>query len=225
MQWNYLHKVNYERRDKLSPTNMLYTPYVSPDGNSLLMHFDAESEYQKYNKKLNKELVKFFFEKELENLQKFQSYNWCPKLIEYDKQKQTILIEFNKETLNRIVTDDNRSLDEYPSWKTCIEKMLTDLYNEGYYKMSLYPHCFFIGQDQSLKTLDFYAVLKMGEVIDREFISGMIGDGSVDRFNFATVDNKIIFDKFFEYTMKYQLNSTWGDNHPFKDMYDRLCNV
>lgn len=224
--WEHLYKVNYEKKDKLSPTNMLYTPYVSPEGDKLLMSFDETNDYQKYNNKQPKDLVTFFFHKELENIKQFQNYVWCPKLLDYDIDKQTILIEFNNETLNKIVTDETRNLDiEYPAWEFRIEQILTNLCDMGYYKMSLYPHCFFVGSDGFLKTLDYYAVLKRGETIDREFVKSLVGNGSKDRFDFATNNEIVDFDKFFEYTMKEQLKSTWGENNIFPDMYERIRHV
>jgi hypothetical protein len=224
--WNYLYKTNYSGSGTLSTTNMLYTPYVSPDGKTLLMRFDENSEYQKNNRQLNPELVTYFFNRELDNIKRFQGHDWCPELFDYDVGKQLIYIEFNHETVNYIVADSERDLDkELPDWKQQIEKMIVELYELQYYKMSLYPHCYFISEDKKLKSIDYYGGFKVGDTISREFISGIIGANSLDRFDFATVNGNIDCDKFFEYTLKYQLDSMWKDKNPFPELYEKIINA
>ncbi len=223
MSWKYLYKTNYDYESS-SPTNMISTPSVNNDGHMLKIQFDKDSPYQQYNKNLSAELVSFFFNKELDNLIRFQGESWCPKLIDTDRPNQTFFIEFNVETLNKIVTDKSRDLtQEYPNFKSEMEHIITSLDALGYRKMSLYPHCFFIGMDNRLKTIDFYACLPKGEMIKRSFIEGIIGTNSLKRFDYAaTVDGYINFDMFFEYTMKYQLSHTWGTNNIFPELYEKL---
>lgn len=217
--WTYLYKKDYMCGHDVT-TNMLYTPMVSPDGNTLCMIWDKDNPYQHESTRLTKELMDFCFEREVKHLTIMQKFNWAPKLLSIDGNK--IYIEFARETLNHILLDPNRSLDlECPNWKEQIFNIIQDMYNDGYYKVALYPHCFFL-KDGVIKTIDFYSCVSIEErYIDRKNIEGLIGEHSTDRFNLSTDNNKIDFKKFFEITMTEFLGQTWKDN-PFPEFYERL---
>ena len=66
--WKYLYKIDYLTGCDV-PTNMLYTPMSNAEGTVMCMLWDAEHDYQKVsNKNLTKELVDFFFEREIKYL-------------------------------------------------------------------------------------------------------------------------------------------------------------
>ena len=222
--WSYFYKVDYAHKHNVT-TNLLYTPTVSPDGSMLCMLWDENSEYQKENTDLTEELINFFFEREVKYLQLFQGKPWCPKLIELDLTARKIIIEFNKETFNHIVTDSTRTLDlECPNWKEQIFEIVKDIHTMDYYKMALYPHCFFVDAQGQIKTIDFYSFLeKQNRMLEKKKIEGMIGRDSVGRFAEATVGDKVDFGIFFERTMMTHLGRTWTDN-PFPEYYTKINN-
>jgi hypothetical protein len=184
------------------------------------MLWDATHPYQVESTKLTNELIEFCFDREVKHLTLMQKYNWAPKILSIEGNK--IYIEFNKETLNHILLTPGRNLnEECPTWREQIFNIIKDIYDAGYYKVALYPHCFFL-KDGIIKTIDFYSCVGIEErYIDRKHIEGMIGEQSGDRFNLATVDNRIDFKKFFEITMTEFLSNTWSDN-PFPEFYKRL---
>jgi hypothetical protein len=184
------------------------------------MTWDANSPYQTENSFLTDTLVNYCFEREVKHLKIMQQFSWSPRLLSIEGNK--IYIEFNKETLNHILLTPGRSLDkECPDWKEQIFNIIKDILDAGYYKVALYPHCFFL-KDGVIKTIDFYSCVGIEErYIDRKHLEGMIGEQSVDRFNLATVDNCIDFKMFFEVTMTQHLANTWKDN-PFPEFYKRL---
>jgi hypothetical protein len=207
---------------ELESTNVLYTPYVNPEENILCMSWDETDKYQKDNTRLTKELVDFFFQREITYLTKYQKYPWCPKIIEIDTENRRIYIEWNKETFNTII-HTNRKLEDYASnWKEDIFTILSDIINEGDYKMALYPHCFFVSKDNIVKVFDFYSCLSIDErYLERSLIEGLIGPDSGGRFDEATVETKVDFKLFFKNTLNNQLQKTWPDN-PFPEFYNRL---
>jgi hypothetical protein len=217
--WKYFYKI-YETWEQ--PTNLLYTPLISPDGSMLCMKWDETEPYQKDNTRLTKELVDFFFERELKYLTTFQDRAWAPKLIDVDLPNRKIVIEFNNETLNHVIFT-GRDLDKIcPDWKDQIFNILQDIVTSGYYKMALYPHCFFIDKNNQIKTIDFYGCLPQTErYLERSKIAGMIGNQSGNRFDEATTDGMIDFDFFFKQTISQHLAKAWPDN-PFADYYKRL---
>lgn len=218
--WSFLYKIGYI--DKRSETtNLLYTPMVSPDKNVLQMIYDETHPYQN-NNNITKDLVDFFFEREVKYLQIFQNYDWAPKILDINTLSRTVTVEFCHETLNSIITNPERSLDtECPTWKQQLWTIIKDINDAGYYKLTLYPHCFFL-KDGKLKTIDFYACIEKDDcLLERSKIEGVIGNKSVDRFNDSTEGNYINFQKFFKITLTEFLGKMWKDN-PFPEFYRRL---
>jgi hypothetical protein len=188
------------------------------------MLWDENSPYQE-NKRLTADLVNFFFEREVKYLTAFQGRPWVPKLIDVDLTNRKIFIEWNRETLNTIIFTKGRDLSkECPTWKEQIFEILKDVLDSGYYKMALYPHCFFIDANRRIKSFDFYSVIERDNpFIERRLIEGMIGNHSTDRFNLSTDNGVINFETFFKITLTSHLKNSWPDN-PFPDYYKRLIN-
>lgn len=222
--WSYLYKKDYTNGHDVT-TNMLYTPLVNPEGNIMCMVWDEKHKYQHENDQLTEDLINFFFEREVKYLTMSQKFTWAPKIISIDQTNRQIFIEWNKETLNHIICG-GRSLDEEcPSWKNQIYNILQDIISAGYYKMALYPHCFFISEDGVIKTIDFYSVIeKSNPFVERQLIQGMIGKDSTGRFDQSTNNGIINFETFFKTTMLTHLGKTWLTDNPFPEFYMRLCN-
>lgn len=221
--WDYGYKIS---RGELCTTNMLYTPMINPEKNIMCMVWDENHPYQKDNKKLDANLINFFFEREVTYLSLFQNKAWAPNLIDIDQQQRKILIEWNKESLNNIIFSQGRSLDlECPLWKEEIFSILDDIISSGYYKMALYPHCFYISEEGCVKTFDFYSCLSIRErYLERSKIEGMIGKESTGRFDEVTDDQGMLdFEQFFKNTIKHHMANVWPDN-PFINFYNRLYN-
>ena len=217
--WKYFYKIvdGYP-----NTTNLLYTPLVNEIGDVMCMWWDENSPYQE-NTRLTSDLVNFFFEREVKYLTTFQGRPWVPKLLEVDLKARKIFIEWNKETLNTIIFTPGRHLDnECPDWKEQIFEILKDVLESGYYKMALYPHCFFIDTYGKIKSFDMYSVIERDNpFIERKLIEGMIGEQSQGRFNDSTSSGIVNFEIFFKITLIDHLRKTWPDN-PFPNFYKRL---
>jgi hypothetical protein len=219
--WNYFYKIV---DGQPNTTNLLYTPLINNTQDIMCMWWNETSPYQE-NKRLTADLVNFFFEREVKYLTTFQGKPWAPKLIDVDLKNRKIFIEWNKETLNTIIFTPDRDLNkECPNWREQIFEILKDVLDLGYYKMALYPHCFFIDTDGNIKTFDMYSTIERDNpFIERRLIEGMIGEQSQGRFNDSTSDGVINFETFFKITLTDHLSKTWPDN-PFPDFYKRLIN-
>jgi hypothetical protein len=219
--WKYFYKID---QGFLCSTNVMYTPLINPSGTIMCMLWDEHSEYQNDNPNiLSADLINFFFKRELESIKKFQSYSWAPKLLDVNERDRKIFIEWNNNTINHILYNSNCNLNDYcPTWKEQIFQILKDIIATGYYKMALYPHCFYI-DNGIIKTFDFYSCVGIKErYIPRAVLEGMIGMSSVDRFDKATtLDNQIDFEIFFRDTLNIQLAKYWPDN-PFPNFYKKL---
>lgn len=209
--WNYFYKY---KDGQLQSTNLLYTPYVNPEGTVLCMSWDETDPYQAMDdKNISKDLVNFFFEREVNNITNFQNNIWCPKLYDIDLQGRKIFIEWNNQTLNHLFHERTNLDQRCVDWKNQISKIVEDIINIGYMKMALYPHCFYINDENIIKTFDFYSCVAISEpFIKIEKIQNMIGEDSGNRFSSASIDGNIDFRIFFSNTLHSYLCDFWKDD-------------
>jgi hypothetical protein len=171
------------------------------------MSWDVDDPYQAWEGKkrdgYTKELLDFFFEREIENIKIFQNYEWAPNILDIDKKNMKIFIEWNVETCNDLIVKGNNLNDICFDWKAQLHKILNDIIEMGYYKMSLYTHCFFIDENNKLKTIDFYSCIKSNDpFIEKKKLVGMMGKESKERFLEAEEGDLINFDIFFKQAIK-----------------------
>lgn len=203
-RWKYYYKLSPEGEPWTS--NLLYTPRMNNDGSVMVMSWNAAEEYQitDYPRPYyTQELVDFFYERELKYIKLFQDRIWAPKLIDIDYNRKLIFLEWNLGTCNNILNSGKNLNDFCSNWKEQMFEILDDLLLSGYYKMSLYPHCYFIDKEGILKTFDFYATVeKINPYIKFSKIEGMVGRDSVQRFENAKEGDSINFEIFFKDTIK-----------------------
>lgn len=222
--WKLVYKVDPEATDKLITTNLIYTPLTHE--NVMCMNFDYTNCYQHemVNPTLpkrpdyTKDLVNYMFNRELNYIEKFKGKSWAPTYIEIDKNRQQIFFEWSGESCNRILFSERSLGDLCPNWQEQLEMIVLDLLRGGYYKLTLYPHCFFV-QNGILKTFDFYACADISDpYVELETIKGIIGKKSIERFAEATEGSKINTRILFEQAVKTY--SGWPGN-PLKKIFER----
>ena len=207
--WNFYYKIDpVELRSVRS--NMLYTPLINPEGNVFCMDWNPKSDYQlKHGPRENfPELLNFFFDREVENLLIFKGYQWSPEIVDIDLNKKQIFFKWYGETCNNIIYNRRDLSKECTSWQQQLYSIIKEIFNLGYYKPSLYPHCFFIDSEGLLRTFDFYAcVPRSHSLIKFDLISSMVGPHSLVRFNEAMkgeyVDVEILFKRALEHYIKW----------------------
>ena len=209
INWAPYYKID-PLESRLVRSNMLYTPLINPEGNVFCMNWDSKNEYQlKHGPRENfSELIDFFFNKEVENLAVFKRFQWCPEIIDIDLTSRQIFFKWYGETCNNIVYSGRDLNEECPSWKIQLHQIIDDIVNMGYYKPSLYPHCFYLNNRGLLHTFDFYAcVSKVNCFVKFDLIKGMIGPNSMGRFDEAmsgdTVNVEILFKRALEHYIKW----------------------
>ena len=220
--WAFVYKLS---NGYPSSTNILYTPTVNPAKDRLCLHFTVDSAVYMENSCVQRssQLMEDFFQRELKYLTMFQGKSWCPKLYEVDYVERKILIEFNNETLNWPIYTEGRDLTtEFPNWEEDLYKVIEDLYNDGFVKASLYPHCFFYTKEGVLKTIDYYATLEQDNTLmHKDLIEPIIGVDSQERFIEVKQGDYYEMKDHFKNSLK-----TWvkwpGD--PLPKFYDRIFN-
>ena len=221
--WEYVRKyVDKGDRFQLSSTNVLYTPTINPEKTMMCMHYIVDTNYMIGScVPRTDEMLQYWFERELGHLELFQGKSWCPDIYDVDYENKKILIEYNKESLNFPVYVEGRSLDkEYPNWKEDLFNIINEVYQLGYYKASIYPHCFFYSQAGKLKMIDYYATIPINDsLVHKSIIEPIIGVDSEQRFI------EVKDGDFFEMADHFKNSlKTWikwpGD--PLPDFYEEI---
>jgi hypothetical protein len=76
---------------------------------------------------------------------------------------------------------------------TCGPDFLISNKENKFYKMAMYPHCFYKSKDNVLKSIDYYSVVPYDErYIERKVIEGIIGKDGAYRFDESTDNNGYI---------------------------------
>jgi len=200
----------------------MYTPLVNKEKNVMCMHWDSTSEYQHPDARplFNQGLLDYFFNKEVFYISKFQGHSYAPEVYEIDYKEKKVFIEWSGETCNDIVYDSSRSLDkECTSWHSQLNDAIESIYRNNVYKVSLYPHCFFI-KDGNLKTFDWYGCFDVNNCfVDYEVLEGMMGKHSSHRFSEASKDGIVDFSYFYKKSLQQHIK--WP-NDPLPALYNKL---
>jgi len=207
----YLYKIDYSDLTQCT-TNLLYTPTII-DNCVLDMNWNSTAYHDKV---LSDSLLAWFFEREATGIDKFSKYPWAPEVLDINYINRHIYFKWYGETLNHILLDPTRDINsECPDWKTQLNVILNDIISGGYYKMTLYPHCFYLDDNKRIHTMDFYGCVPMNDcMIELSKVEDMIGVESVVRFAEARVGNNIDFSIFFNRLLETYMDKYWVDN-PF----------
>jgi len=220
--WDYVYKMS---KGIPYSTNVLYTPTISPEKDRMCMHYWTESpEYMKNScVPRTDELMQFWFEREAKYLTEFQGHSWCPVLYDIDYAERKILIEFNQESLSWAVYAEGRSIEEYSeNWREELYEVVKNIYDLGYYKNALYPHCFFYDIKGNLKTIDYYSVIPIDDpYILKSVVEPIIGVDSQHRYREVERDEYYDASLFFKNTLANWVE--WPDDFA-KEIYARLYN-
>jgi hypothetical protein len=223
--WYYYYKLNPDGKPHSS--NMLYTPRVNQERTIMCMHYCTDLIYRSgEDTHVNADLIQWFFDREVKFLNQLSHLKTTPDVYDIDLKNRKIFIEWNKETLSQILFTPGRDLDnELPNWQEQIRDFLIVTKENKFWKMALYPHCFYISKDNMLKTIDYYSLVPFEEqFIERKIIEGVIGKHGAYRFDQSTNEQGFIdFKKFFEITVTKHLSMTWPNAifaNVFKEIYN-----
>jgi len=222
--WNYYHKLN--PTGTLWSSNMLYTPRINSEQTVMCAHYCTDLNYRPNDTNIiSEELLDWFFKRDVKFLTELADLATTPKLYDVDHTTRRIFMEWNKETFSQILFTPGRNLDEeVPDWREQMKAFFISTKEREFWKLSLYPNCFFVSKGGQLKTIDNYAVVPYEErFIKRDLIEGIIGKDGAYRFNYSTDENGFIdFKKFFEITVtKHLQEKSWG-NTVFAELFQEV---
>lgn len=206
--WNHYYKL-----DKLGnpcQAQMSYEPLVSKDNTVFCMNFDTSNSYQDYLNKIGfvPEIAHEFFEREVTYLEKFQSYSWAPEILEIDYSNRKIFFKWYNNTCNDIINTGKHLPND---WKNQVSRIIREQLSQKVYKITQYPHCFYVDDNLIIRTFDFHACFDFDDcVIPYSKINGIIHKDSIGRIDEATSNGLVDMSVMFHNSLRTHI--TWPDN-------------
>ncbi len=217
----------YKYNDQGEPgcmSQQTYEPLISPDGKTFCANYNYNNKYQRLyqpNRKLyTPEVVDYFFRKEVNYALKYQSKAWAPKIVELDWANNRIFYEFNGPTCNEMIYGQGIIS---PTWKVQIYDIMMDLYKDGVYKLTMYPHCHFYDQQGQMHTLDMYGCVEVKDpFIDKNIMDGIIHETAQFRLDETgeTINDRYNLETMFKRSLSVHVK--WGDqtlSHVYQDIF------
>lgn len=202
--WNFLYKLDSQGRNCVSQHT--YEPLLNPEENILCYNFAQHNNY--CNKILKTETCEFFFQREIESLENFKLFDWCPTLIDVEYNNRKIYIEFSNNLINHLIQKNPQSIDYYQESAITVMK---DLYKLDKGKISIHPQCFFLTTDGKIKTIDFFSSFEFSQSrVDRNLVDDILSHNSKLLFRNAPFFDGLTYDLLEIYKFLLE-NDVWGE--------------
>lgn len=200
-----------------------YEPLISPDGKTFCANYDWNNKYQRYEHSVRldytKEVVDYFFAKEIEYAQRFAGQSWAPEILEIDRSRHRIYYKWNSPCCNEIIYRDKI----YPvEWKKQINKIITEIYQLGVYKLTMYPHCHYIDNEGQMHTIDMYGCVEVNDpYIEKKIMDGIIHETARFRLDEIEpiINDRYNLEKMFFNSLRAHVK--WGE-HTLDFVYQNI---
>lgn len=221
--WSFYHKI-LETTFERETTQMVYEPRINQEKDVFCMNFCYPSQYQLKQRKTypeyyTEELVENMFFREKKYLLHCSKFKWAPEILEIDDVKRQIFFKWYDNTCNEILYGDHRNKNLIDLCKIKFQEIIKEQLKNQIYKLSAYPHCYYLDNNLEMRTFDFYACCTEKETfINLNDIRGLLGDSSY-RFLECTDNDFVNLKLMFVNTMtKY---SFWPDNLT-REIYEKF---
>lgn len=200
-----------------------YEPLISSDGAVFCKNYNWDNAYQRmYEERplYTPEVVEWFFQNELQYLEYFKYKSYAPEILDIDVNNKKIYLKWYEKSCNQIIY----SGESWPEqdWLTQIKSIMLDQYNEGIYKLTMYPHCHYIDSTGNMRAIDWYGCVPVNNpVITEQNMKGIIHETAQFRLDETgpAVDGLLNLEIMFKQGLAEYV--TWGD-HKMISVYKEL---
>ncbi len=163
--WKYLY--NWDGKN-WHRANLVYTPYISPDGNTLCMSFNRDINYHTNlaeNELWTDQLLNDRFSREI----KFHSMAKAAgiptlNIIDVDLGKRLISFEWHGADFY------TQGFDSLDNWQNQWLERITQMWNAGIYKFSLHPNSWVAHEGTLIPFNWFFCFTKDESIVIRDFL-------------------------------------------------------
>ena len=201
-----------------------YEPLVSSDGKTFCKNYSFPNEYQYMNSAdrplYTTEVVNWFWSNELMWIEHFKDKPYAPEILDIDLINKRIYIKWYTESCNQIIYSGKDWPQQH--WRKQIRDIIVDQYNEGVYKLTMYPYCHYISDDGNMRAIDWYGCVPVNDpYIEEKYMQGIIHETAQFRLDETgkPLDGKLNLEMMFERSLSTHV--MWG-NHNMNYIYDEI---
>jgi hypothetical protein len=153
-----------------------YEPLISLDGKTFCANYDWQNTYQRIWQPdrvgYTQDVVEYFFDKEIEYVNRFKDKSYSPIIVDIDYANKRIFYSWGT-SCNALIYGNKGTMPT--DWQDQVSNMLLDAYNNGVYKLTMYPHCFYVDTENQLRTIDWYGCVEVEDpFIEAKYMDGII---------------------------------------------------
>ena len=224
MQWTQYLKLSEEGNPCMA--QQTYEPLVSADGKTFCKNYSWPNEYQ-YIETSNRplytdEVAEWFFYNELKYIELFKDKPYAPEIIDIDYTTRKIYLKWYSESCNQVIYSGK----EWPSkkWHKQIKDIMLDQYNEGIYKLTMYPHCHYIDDNDNMRAIDWYGCVPVDHpYVEEKYMQGIIHETAQFRLEETgeAINHVLNLETMFKRSLGTHVK--WGDNdmsYIYKEIFD-----
>jgi len=193
-----------------------YEPLVSNDGKTFCCNYSWPNDYQ-YRETNDRplytaEVVEWFWYNELTYIELFKDKPYAPEIIDINYTDRKIYLKWYDVSCNQVIYKS----DSWPEdlWRTQIKNIILDQYNEGVYKLTMYPHCHYISSDGNMRAIDWYGCVPVDEpYVEEKYMQGIIHETAQFRLEEtgASINNVLNLEIMFKRSLSTHV--LWGDQN------------
>lgn len=224
MQWTQYLKLSEEGNPCMA--QQTYEPLVSADGKTFCKNYSWPNEYQ-YIETVNRplytdEVAEWFFQNELKYIGLFKDKSYAPEIIDVDYNTRKIYLKWYDKSCNQIIYSGKA----WPAqqWRKQIKDIMLDQYNEGIYKLTMYPHCHYIDDNNNMRAIDWYGCVPVDRpYIEEKYMQGIIHETAQFRLEETgeAVDSVLNLETMFKRSLGTHVK--WGDedmSYIYKEIFN-----
>ena len=220
--WNWYLKYN---NGNLGMAQQTYEPLISLDGKTFCANYDWKNCYQQMDEirpLYTKEVCDYFFKQEIKYIDIFKNKTYAPEVIDIDEKRKRIFIKWYNNSCNHTIHNDQTVQLE---WFDKIREIILDQYKDGYYKLTMYPHCHYIDNENNMRSIDWYGVVSTKQpYIKEKYMEAIIHDSARFRLDETgdRQDNLINLEIMFKRSLSTHV--LWGDTN-LNYIYEEIFNA
>lgn len=225
MQWTPYLKLNEEGIPSMA--QQTYEPLISSDGKTFCKNYSWPNDYQyMYEKErplYTKEIVDWFFSNELCWIEHFKDSVYVPEVTDIDLINKKIYIKWYGESCNQIIYSGKSWPQQ--QWRKQIKDIIVDQYSKGVYKLTMYPHCHYIDNNNNMRAIDWYGCVPINEpYIQEKFMQGIIHETAKFRLDEtgSSINNLLNLETMFKRSLSTHV--MWG-NQNMNYIYEEIFNA
>lgn len=224
MKWNPYFKLDHTGLACMS--QQTYEPLVSEDGKTFCKNYSFPNDYQYLDNNdrplYTKEVVDWFWDNELKWIEYFKNKLYAPEIIDVDYTNKKIYLKWYNESCNQVIYSGRPWPED--QWRKQIKDIMIDQYQEGVYKLTMYPHCHYIDDSNNMRSIDWYGCVKVDyPFVEEKYMQGIIHDTAKFRIEETGTANTGLINLEIMFKRSLSTHVLWGYqnmNYIYKEIFN-----